>query len=114
SGRSGGASRPGAPWYVEMAIAYLRRFYADLDDCIEWSAYHHVAAPQSMSWSWAPVKRHGLTVPGIDGLLLAGATIEAPAGIVDISAWAGREAARRALGLLVETRPRTPPHTPLA
>jgi hypothetical protein len=51
-----------------------------------------------MSWSWAPVKRHGLAAPGIEGLLLAAATIEAPAGIVDISAWAGREAARRILG----------------
>jgi phytoene dehydrogenase-like protein len=98
-----GGSTAGPSWtearaHLDMAIAYLRRFYADLDDCLEWSAYHHVAAPQSMSWSWAPVKRHGLTVPGIEGLLLAGATIEAPAGIVDISAWAGREAARRILG----------------
>jgi hypothetical protein len=98
-----GGSTAGPSWsearaHLDMAIAYLRRFYADLDECLEWSAYHHVAAPQSMSWSWAPVKRHGLTVPGIEGLLLAGATIEAPAGIVDISAWAGREAARRVLG----------------
>jgi hypothetical protein len=51
-----------------------------------------------MSWSWAPVERHGLTVPGIDGLLLAAATLEAPAGIVDISAYAGRAAARAVLG----------------
>jgi phytoene dehydrogenase-like protein len=98
-----GGSTAGPSWtearaHLDMAIAYLRRFYADLDECLEWSAYHHVAAPQSMSWSWAPVKRHGLTVPGIEGLLLAGATVEAPAGIVDISAWAGREAARRVLG----------------
>jgi len=51
-----------------------------------------------MSWSWAPVRRHELTVPGIDGLLLASATLEAPAGIVDIGAYAGRAAARAALG----------------
>ena len=97
-----GGTTAGPPWtaaraHLDMAIAYLRRYYADLDECIEWSAYQHVDAPQSMSWSWAPVRRHGLTVPGIDGLLLAGATIEAPAGIVDISAYAGRAAAHAAL-----------------
>jgi phytoene dehydrogenase-like protein len=97
-----GGTTAGPPWtagraHLDMAIAYLRSYYADLDDCIEWSAYQYVAAPQSMSWSWAPVKRHGLTVPGIDGLLLAAATLEAPAGIVDISAYAGRAAAHAAL-----------------
>jgi len=98
-----GGTTSGPPWtaaraHLDTAIAYLRRYYADLDDCIEWSAYQYVAAPQSMSWSWAPVQRHGLTVPGIDGLLLAAATLEAPAAIVDISAYAGRAAAHAALG----------------
>jgi len=80
-----------------MMLSYLRRYNADLDECVEWSAHQHATAPQSMSWSWAPVKRHGLTVAGIDGLLLASATLEAPAGIVDISAYAGLEAARAIL-----------------
>ena len=97
-----GGTTSGPPWtvaraHLDMAIAYLRQYYSDLDDCIEWSAYQYVAAPQSMSWSWAPVKRHDLTVPGIEGLLLASATLEAPAGIVDISAYAGRAAAHAAL-----------------
>jgi phytoene dehydrogenase-like protein len=98
-----GGTTSGPPWtaaraHLDMAIAYLRRYYADFDDCIEWSAYQYVAAPQSMSWSWAPVPRHALTVDGIDGLLLASATLEAPAGIVDISAYAGRLAAEAVLG----------------
>ena len=97
-GTTAGPSWTAARAHLDLAVAYLRRYYADLDDCIEWSAYQHVTAPQSMSWSWAPVKRHGLTVPGIDGLLLAAATLEAPAGIVDISAYAGRAAARAVLG----------------
>lgn len=97
-----GGTTSGPPWtraraHLDMAIDYLRRYYADLDDCIEWSSYQYVTAPQSMSWSWAPVKRHGLTVPGIDGLLLAASTLEAPAGIVDISAYAGRAAAAAVL-----------------
>jgi hypothetical protein len=47
-----------------------------------------------MSWAWAPVERHGLEVPGIHG-----STLEAPAAVVDAGAYAGLEAARRALAL---------------
>jgi hypothetical protein len=100
-----GGSTAGQPWTVaraelDEAIAYLHRFYADLAGCLEWSAYQYVAAPQSTSWAWAPVVRHAVEVPGIRGLLLAGSTVEAPAAVVDIGAWAGREAAHRALALL--------------
>ena len=99
-GTTAGPSWTAARAHLDLAIAYLHRYYADLDECLEWSAYQHVAAPQSMSWSWAPVARHGLEVPGIDGLLLASATLEAPAGIVDIGAYAGRAAAHAALARL--------------
>ena len=97
-----GGSTAGQPWtaaraQLDAAIDYLGRFYADLDDCREWSAYQYVTAPQSMSWAWAPVRRHALTVPTIRGLYLAGSTLEAPAAIVDLGAYAGREAARRVL-----------------
>ena len=37
--------------------------------------------------------------PGIQGLLLAGSTLEAPAAVVDVGAYAGLMAARRALAL---------------
>src|SRR5207244_2805536 len=52
-----GGSTAGQPWTaaraaLDEAIAYLRRFYADLDACLEWSAYQYVTAPQSMSWAW--------------------------------------------------------------
>jgi len=100
-----GGSTAGQPWTaarsaLDEAVAYLHRFYADLDACLEWSAYQYVTAPQSMSWAWAPVVRHGLEVPGIDGLYLASSTLEAPAAVLDIGAYAGREAARRALDRL--------------
>jgi phytoene dehydrogenase-like protein len=99
-----GASTAGQPWSaaradIDRALDYLRRFYSDLDACVEWSAYQYVTAPQSMSWAWAPLRRHGLTVPGIHGLFLAGSTLEAPAAIVDLAAWAGREAAHEVLRL---------------
>ncbi len=100
-----GGSTAGQPWTAARAgldesIAYLRRFYADLDDCLEWSRHQYVASPQPTSWAWAPMRRHDLEVPGIEGLLLATSTIEGPAGIVDIAAWAGLTAARRAEELL--------------
>ena len=97
-----GGPMAGQPWsaaraQLDQAIAYLRRFYADLDGCLEWSAYQHVAAPQTMSWAWAPVRRHALTVPTIRGLFLAGSTLEASAAMVDLGAYAGLEAARGVL-----------------
>ena len=97
-----GGSTAAQPWTaakaaIDDAIAYLHRFYADLDTCLEWSAYRYVTAPQSMSWAWAPVVRHDLEVPGVDGLYLAASTLEAPAAVLDIGAYAGREAAHRAL-----------------
>jgi len=100
-----GGSTAGQPWTaaraeLDEAIAYLGRFYADLDECLEWSAYQYVTAPQSTSWAWAPLRRHALEVAGIHGLLLAGSTLEAPAAVVDVGAYAGLEAARRALALL--------------
>jgi phytoene dehydrogenase-like protein len=99
-GESAGQPWPAARRELEEAIAYLERFYADLSACVEWSRFQYVTAPQSMSWAWAPLARHGLEVDGLTGLLLAGSTIESPAGVVDVGAWAGLEAARRALALL--------------
>src|SRR5262245_56018076 len=93
-------SWPAARGRVDEALGYLRRYYEDLDACVEWSAYQHVPAPQSMSWAWAPLRRHAVTVPGVRGLLLAGSTVEAPAAVVDVGAWAGRTAAHEALELL--------------
>ena len=100
-----GGSTAGQPWTearaeIDEAVAYLRTFYTDLDDVLEWSAYQYVAAPQPTSWIWAPLKRHALEVDSVHGLLLATSTLEAPAAIVDLAAYAGLSAARRALALL--------------
>jgi len=51
-----GGSTGGQPWTaarseLDEAIDYLRRFYADLGACIEWSAYRYGAALQSTSWT---------------------------------------------------------------
>ena len=97
-----GGSTAGQSWTearaeLDEAISYLRRFYGDLETAIEWSRYLYVAAPQTTSWYWAPLVRHALEAPGVRNLLLATSTLEAPAAIVDLAAYAGLEAARRAL-----------------
>ena len=60
---------------------------------MEWQAYQWVQRPAAMAWFWAPVHRHGVRVPGSEGLLLANTTIESDAGPVDIRAYAALEAA---------------------
>ncbi|MEE8313982.1 MAG: hypothetical protein V3R91_06645, partial [Myxococcota bacterium] len=82
---------------IEAARAYLRVFYSDFDECVEWEALQWVSRPAVMGWFWAPVERHGVRVPGCEGLYLANTTIESDAGPVDISAHAGLEAARALL-----------------
>jgi phytoene dehydrogenase-like protein len=79
---------------ADAAREYLSTFYADLDDCIEWEARQWVQRPAVMGWFWAPVRRHGIRVPGCPGLYLANTTIESDAGPVDICAQAGMDAAR--------------------
>jgi phytoene dehydrogenase-like protein len=87
---------------LEESLAYLRRFYSDLDECIEWSRFMYCAAPQVMTWWYAPIRRHAIDAPGAQGLLLASQTLEGPEAIgnVDFGAYAGRMAAGRALELL--------------
>ena len=97
-----GGSTAGQTWTesraeIDEAVAYLGRFYRDFESAIEWSRYLYVAAPQTMSWFWAPVRRHPLEAPGVADLLLATSTLEAQAAIVDLTAYAGLLAARRAL-----------------
>src|SRR5262249_55902535 len=43
-GTTAGPSWTAARAHLDMAIAYLRRYYADHDDSIEWSAYQYVTA----------------------------------------------------------------------
>jgi phytoene dehydrogenase-like protein len=97
-----GGSTAGQTWTeaqseIDEAIEYLGRFYRDFESLIEWSRYVYGAAPQTMSWYWAPVHRHPLEAPGVVDLLLATSTLEAQAAVVDIGAYAGLMAARRAL-----------------
>lgn len=79
---------------IDRVVEHLHRFYLDLDACIEWCGYQAIARPACLAWYWSPVVRHGVEVPGCDGVFLASTTFESEAGPVDIAAHAGLEAAR--------------------
>jgi phytoene dehydrogenase-like protein len=82
---------------IDAARSYLSAFYSDFDECVEWESRQWVQRPGVMGWFWAPVRRHGVTVPGCPGLYLANSTIESGAGPVDINAHAGLLAAQAML-----------------
>jgi hypothetical protein len=83
---------------ADAARSYLSAYYRDLDECVEWEARSWVQRPAIMGWFWAPVRRHGVAVPGCRNLYLANTTIESDAGPVDISAKAALDATRAILG----------------
>jgi phytoene dehydrogenase-like protein len=82
---------------IDAARRYLSTFYCDFDECVEWESRQWVQRPGVMGWFWAPVRRHGVSVPGCPGLYLANSTIESGAGPVDINAHAGLLAAQAML-----------------
>ena len=91
---------------LQHAKAYVHSVYSDLDECIEWQSDRFVSDPPAVAagWYWAPVKRHGIRIPGCRNLYVASSTIEGDVGTVDGSAYAGLESAR---AILEESRERT-------
>jgi phytoene dehydrogenase-like protein len=81
---------------LDVNLAHLREYYADLDDCIEWARYQYVTPPQYLSWYAKPILRHSVKVSTIDGLYVAGSTSEGTGSWVDIEAEAALEAVRLA------------------
>lgn len=83
---------------LQRAQSYLRSFYSDFDDCIDWHADQYIRRPAMTGWYWAPVKRHAVVVPGCENLYLAGATVESNAGPSEISVHGGLMATQAILG----------------
>jgi len=81
---------------IDVNVSYIGSFYADLDDCVEWSHDQYVTAPQVEAWYLKTVKRHPVKVPTVTGLYCASATAETQGG------WASAEidAALQVLDLL--------------
>jgi phytoene dehydrogenase-like protein len=63
---------------IDINVDYLRKFYVDLDECLDWSEYQHVQAPQVVSWYLRPIRRHPVKVATIPGFYCASATAETP------------------------------------
>ena len=93
---------------IDMNLEYLRRYYSDLDECVEWSSYQYIAAPQYLSWYGKPVRRHPVAVSTIGGLYVASSSAETR------GAWLDSEcaAALAAIAQLEADRGAQPPARP--
>ncbi|HLN17602.1 MAG TPA: FAD-dependent oxidoreductase [Acidimicrobiales bacterium] len=87
---------PEAQASIDMNVDYLRQYYADLDECVEWSSYQYVTAPQYLSWYAKPVRRHPVEVAGLGGLYVASSSAESRGAWIDAECAAALEAVSRA------------------
>ena len=77
---------------IDLDVDYLHRYYEDLDDCLEWSQYQYVTAPQYLSWFAKPVRRHPVGVSTIGGLYVASSSAETTGSWLDAEAAAALKA----------------------
>jgi hypothetical protein len=77
---------------VDVALEYVRSYYEDLDDCVDWSSYQWVSAPQVLTWYLKPVYRHPIKVATIHGLYVAASSVEGTGAWVDIEVAAALDA----------------------
>jgi phytoene dehydrogenase-like protein len=97
---------------LDRNLQYLREYYRDLDECIEWARYQYTTPPQYLSWYAKPIARHPVKVSTIDGLYVAASSAEGVGTWADIEAEAALQAVRLAeqeRGHLVQ-RGSAPPH----
>jgi len=62
--------------YIDANLDYIRKFYLDLDDCIEWSDYQFQTHGAWPGWHLKPIRRHPVKISTITGLYLASGTAE--------------------------------------
>jgi phytoene dehydrogenase-like protein len=77
---------------IDINLAYLHEYYADLDECIEWAHYQYVTPPQYLSWYIKPIYRHPVKVSTIDGLYVASSSSESLGSWIDAECAAALEA----------------------
>ena len=80
---------------VDRILEYVRWYYLDLDECVEWSRYQYLSGPEMRACYLKPVARHPVKVSTVEGLYLAGSTTEGLGGYQDLEC----EAAMAAVGL---------------
>ena len=91
---------------VDRILDYVRWYYADLDDCVEWSRYQYLSGPEMRACYLKPVPRQPVKVSTVEGLYLAGSTSEGAGAYQDLDCEAAMTAAA-----LVEAD-LGPPHVP--
>ena len=96
------SSQPGRQWRswaeakqaIDAIVEHLHDYYADLEDCIEWSSYQNTDPPSIMAWYAKPFYRHPVKVDTIDGLYVASASAEGDGSWIDIEACSALTAVR--------------------
>ena len=81
---------------IDRILEYMRWYYSDLDECVEWSRYQYLSGPEMRACYLKPVPRHPVKVATVDGLYMAGATSEGLGAYQDLEC----EAALRAVDLV--------------
>jgi len=71
---------------LDTILTYLKEFYLDLDQLIEWSGYFINKAPTINNWMWSGQRRVPLRAPTLKGLYFVGTSVEVPGAIQDIDA----------------------------
>jgi phytoene dehydrogenase-like protein len=61
---------------IDRILEYMRWYYSDLDDCVEWSRYQYLSGPEMRACYLKPVPRHPVKVATVEGLYMAGSTSE--------------------------------------
>jgi len=87
---------------VDRILDYVRWYYVDVDDCVEWSRYQYLAGPEMRACYLKTVPRLPVKVSTVEGLYLAGSTSEGGGAYQDLDC----EAAMVAVQLIeAERRP---------
>jgi phytoene dehydrogenase-like protein len=81
---------------IDRILEYVRWYYRDLDDCVEWSRYQYLAGPEMRACYLKPVPRHPVKVTTVEGLYMAGSTSEGLGAYQDLEC----EAAMTAVNLV--------------
>ncbi len=78
---------------VDRILDYIRWYYRDLDDCVEWSSYQYLSGPEMRACHLKTVARHPVKVVTVEGLYMAGSTSEGIGAYQDLECEAALEAA---------------------
>lgn len=84
---------------ADALMDYLRKYYSDLDEIIEWENYQWPKVWGTGN-TWLPMRRSPLEAPGLEGLYFVGNTVEVDGTFADI----GANSALQATKLILERR----------